>query len=62
MPPNPDGHTRKIAYDVNQHVCHAVLDFLDFKLRNQPEALRKLRNELGNIHTAKFTHTSKNTS
>jgi pimeloyl-ACP methyl ester carboxylesterase len=29
MPPNPDAHTRQIGYEVNLHVCHAVLDFLD---------------------------------
>jgi pimeloyl-ACP methyl ester carboxylesterase len=42
MPPNPDGHTRQIGCEVNLHSYHAVLDFLDARLRGRKDARRRL--------------------
>ena len=56
MPPNPDGHTRAIGYEVNRHVCHAVLDFLNARLRNDQDAMRSLGAEVRDVPTIKFTH------
>jgi pimeloyl-ACP methyl ester carboxylesterase len=42
MPQNPDGHTRQLGYEVNQQSCHAVLDFLDARLRGRKGGLQRL--------------------
>lgn len=39
MPDNPDGHTREMGYEVNLQSCHAVLDFLDARLRGRKSGL-----------------------
>jgi len=61
MPSNPDGHTREMGYEVNRHVCHAVLDFLDARLRSRGSVLRSLRAEFQDVPTAKFSHISGST-
>lgn len=58
MPPNPDGHTREIAYEVNQRVCRAVLDFLDARLRRRDDALRGMIAEIQKMPGAKYDHIS----
>ena len=58
MPPNPDGHTRATGYQVNQHVCRAVRDFLDARLRGREEALRSMTAEIQEMPGAKYSHVS----
>jgi hypothetical protein len=43
MPTNPDGHTRRIGYDVNRLTCRAVLNFLEAQLRGRSEVLQDLQ-------------------
>lgn len=58
MPPNPDGHTREIGYQVNQQACHAVLDFLDARLRGRKEAHGRLKHTIQHVPGARFSHLS----
>jgi pimeloyl-ACP methyl ester carboxylesterase len=58
MPSNPDGHTRVMGYQVNQHACRAVRDFLDARLRGRKDALRHLTAAIQEVPGAKYSHVS----
>ena len=62
MPSNPDGHTRAMGYEVNQHVCRAVLDFLDACLLRRKEALRRLTAAIQEVPGATYSHFSASSS
>ena len=58
MPSNPDRHTRQIAYEVNQQVCHAVLAFLDSGLREHKDRWSRLSMHMQHYPEATLTHVS----
>ncbi len=58
MPSNPDGHTRVMGYQVNQHACRAVRDFLDARLRGRKDSLRHLTAAIQEVPGAKYSHVS----
>lgn len=56
MPPNPDGHTRQVGLEVNEHSCQAVRDFLDARLRERKDALPHLVARIQQAPGATFSH------
>lgn len=58
MPSNPDGHTRQMGYEVNLHAYHAILDFLDARLRGDKSALQRVESDAQDLPGAKFIHLS----
>src|SRR5207248_3458208 len=56
LPPNNDGRTRETGFVGNQHAYRAALDFLDAKLKSEPETLDLFLAEIAHTDGATIVH------